>query len=73
MATRRERKLAGSGGRFVAVGAPLIVIGIVLALLVNVGIGAAIAILGALPVLVGVALILSAGVEQHSRKRRPLA
>jgi hypothetical protein len=76
MASRQERKLAGSGGRLVAIGAPLVVIGVVLALLLNgtaLGIGVAIAVLGAIPVVVGVVLMLSAGVEQHSRKQRPLA
>ena len=69
MATRKERKLAGSGGRLVA-------IGIVLALILDgtaSGIGAAIAVLGALPVVAGVVLLLSAGAEQHSRKDRPYA
>jgi multidrug efflux pump subunit AcrB len=76
MATRKERKLAGSGGRLVAIGAPLIVIGVVLALLLDhnsVGIGVAVAVLGAIPIAVGIALLLSAGVEQRSRKGKPFA
>jgi hypothetical protein len=76
MATRKERKLAGSGGRLVAVGLPLVVIGIVLALLLDgtaSGIGAAIAVLGVLPVVAGVVLLLSSGTERHSRKGRPYA
>ena len=76
MANRTERKLAGSGGRFVAIGAPLVVIGVVLALLLDhnsVGIGVAIAVLGAIPTVVGIVLMLSAGVNQHSRKDRPFA
>ena len=76
MATRKERKLAGSGGRLVAIGAPLVVIGLVLALLLDhnsVGIGVAIALLGAIPVAVGIALMLSAAVEQRSRKGKPFA
>jgi multidrug efflux pump subunit AcrB len=76
MATRQERKLADSGGRLVAIGAPLVVIGVVLALLLDgtpLGIGVAIAVLGAIPVVVGVALLLSAGVEQRARKHKPFA
>lgn len=76
MSSRQEHKLAGGGGRLVAIGAPLVVIGIVLALLLNgtaLGIGVAIAVLGAIPVVVGIALLLSAGVERHARKDRPFA
>ena len=76
MASRTERKLAGSGGRLVAIGAPLVVIGLVLALVLDgtaVGIGAAIGLLGAIPVVVGIVLLLSAGTEQHARKDRPFA
>ena len=74
MATHKERKLAGSGGRFVAIGAPLVVIGIILALLLDGtarGIGVAVAVLGALPVVVGAVLTLTAGAEQASRKDKP--
>ena len=76
MATRKERKLAGSGGRLVAIGLPLVVIGIVLALILEgtaSGIGVAIAVLGALPVVAGVVLLLSSGVEGRSRKNKPYA
>ena len=76
MTTRKERRLAGSGGRLVMIGLPLVVIGIVLALVLSgtaSGIGAAIAVLGILPVIAGVVLLLSAGTEQHSRKGRPYA
>ena len=76
MTTRKERKLAGSGGRLVMIGLPLVVIGIVLAVLLSgtaSGIGAAIAVLGTLPVVAGIVLLLSAGTEQHSRKDRPFA
>jgi hypothetical protein len=76
MASRQERKLAGSGARFIAIGAPLVVIGVVLALLLNgtaLGIGVAIAVLGAIPVVVGVVLLATAGTEQHARKDRPFA
>ncbi len=49
-------------------------IGVVLALLLDgtaLGIGVAIAVLGAIPVVVGIVLVLSAGVEQRKRKDRP--
>ena len=76
MATRQERKFAGNGGRFIAIGAPLLVIGIVLALVLDGtprGIGLAIAVLGSLPVVVGIVLLLTAGMEQRSRKDKPYA
>lgn len=76
MASRQERKLAGSGARFIAIGAPLVVIGVVLALLLSgtaLGIGVAIAVLGAIPVVVGIVLLATAGTEQHARKDRPFA
>jgi hypothetical protein len=71
---RQERKLAGSGGRFVAIGAPFVVIGVVLALLLDhnsVGIGVAIAVLGAIPVVVGLVLMASAGVQHRERQDKP--
>jgi len=76
MRARKERRLAGSGGRFIAIGAPLVVIGVVMALLLDgtaVGIGVAIAVLGAIPVVVGIVLLATAGTEQHARKDRPFA
>ena len=76
MTPRQERKLAGGGARFIAIGAPLVVIGIVLALLLSgtaLGIGVAIAVLGAIPVVVGIVMMLSSGVERHARKDRPFA
>ncbi len=76
MATRKERKMAGSGGRLVAIGLPLVVIGIALALILEgtaSGIGVAIAVLGSLPVAAGVVLLLSSSTERHSRKGRPYA
>ena len=76
MASRQERKLAGSGARFIAIGAPFVVIGLVLALLLNgntLGIGVAIAVLGAIPVVVGIVLLATAGTNQHARNDRPFA
>jgi hypothetical protein len=76
MNPRQERRLSGSGARFIAIGAPLVVIGIVLALLLNgnaIGIGVAIAVFGAIPVVVGIVLLATAGTEHHARKDRPFA
>jgi hypothetical protein len=68
--------MAGSGARFVTIGLPVVIVGVVLALLLDGtarGIGAAIAVLGAIPLVVGIVLMLSAGVEQRSRKHEPFA
>jgi hypothetical protein len=76
MATRKERKLTASGGPLVAVGAVLVVIGIVMALLLDgtaLGIGVAIAVIGAIPTVVGLVLIGSAGVSQRERQHKPWA
>jgi hypothetical protein len=73
---RQERRFVGSGSRLVAIGAPFVVIGLVLALLLDgtaLGIGVALAVLGAIPVVVGLVLMASAGVEHHARKDRPFA
>jgi hypothetical protein len=73
---RQERKLAGSGGRLMAIGTPLVVIGVVLALVLDhnsVGIGVAIAVLGAIPLAAGLALTLSAGVQRRDRQHKPWA
>ena len=71
---QQERKLAGSGARFMAIGAPLLAVGVVLALLLNhdfVGIGVTIAVLGAIPLVVGLVLTLSAGVQRRDREHKP--
>lgn len=76
MADRTERRLARAGSRWIALGIPLIVVGLVLALLFNgnaIGIGVAIAVLGAIPFCVGVALALGSGVERHARRDKPFA
>ena len=73
---QQERKLAGSGGRFVAIGVPLLIVGVVLALLLDhnsVGIGVAIAVLGAIPTVLGIVLMLSAGVQRRDRQGKPWA
>ena len=71
---RQERKLAASGGRLMAIGGPLIVVGVILALLfdhTSVGIGVAIAVLGGIPFVAGLALTLSAGVQRRDRQGKP--
>jgi hypothetical protein len=73
---QQERKLAGSGGRFVAIGVPLLIVGVVLALVLDhnsVGIGVAIAVLGAIPTILGIVLMLSAGVQHRDRQGKPWA
>ena len=76
MAPRTERKMTTSGSRLALIGLPLVVIGLTLALLLDgtaSGIGLAIVALGTLPVLAGVVLLLSSGVEGRSRKGKPYA
>jgi len=73
---QQERKLVGSGGRFVAIGVPLLIVGVVLALVLDhnsVGIGVAIAVLGAIPTVLGIVLMLSAGVQHRDRQGKPWA
>jgi hypothetical protein len=73
---RTERKMAGSGSRFVMLGLPLVVIGVVLALLLDhnsVGIGVAIAVIGAIPTVLGLVLMGTAGVSQRERQHKPWA
>ena len=73
---QQERKLTSSGGRFIAVGLPLVVVGVVIALLLDgnaVGIGVAIAVLGAIPVALGIVLSLTAGVQRRDREDKPWA
>jgi hypothetical protein len=73
---QQERKLAGSGGRFVAIGVPLLIVGVVLALVLDhnsVGIGVAIAVLGAIPTVLGLVLMATAGVQRRDRQGKPWA
>jgi hypothetical protein len=68
-----ERKLGGSGGRFLLIGAPIVIVGILLWILWRPGIGAAVTVLGCIPLAVGVALIASAAVSRRSRTGKPFA
>lgn len=68
--------MAGSGTRFMMIGLPLVVVGVVIALLLDgtaLGIGVAIAVLGAIPLVVGIVLTLSAGVQRRDRQDKPWA
>jgi hypothetical protein len=76
MPSRNERQLASGGHWLTGMGAPFVVVGVVLALLLDGtarGIGVAVAVLGAIPLVVGIVLLLSAGVEGRSRKDKPFA
>jgi hypothetical protein len=75
-APQDERKFADNGARFVAVGAPLVVVGVVVAILFDGpprGIGITIASLAAIPVVVGLALLLIAWVSRRYREGKPFA
>jgi hypothetical protein len=73
---RQEGKAASTAGRFVAIGAPVFVIGLVMALLLDhtaLGIGVALAVLGAIPIVVGLVLMTGAGVHRRARHGKPFA
>jgi hypothetical protein len=69
----RDRALAGNGGRFIAIGLPIVIVGVLLWLFWRPGIGATIALFGCIPLAVGVALIASAAVSRRSRAGKPFA
>jgi predicted RNA methylase len=65
--------MAGAGSGFIAIGVPLVLAGTVLALLLDGyvrGIAAAIAVLGAIPLVVGLVLVGSAGVHRRERQHK---
>jgi high-affinity Fe2+/Pb2+ permease len=74
---RRNHKQSTSGLRFLAIGAVLFAIGLVIALIadggLSSGIGAAFMILGGLPAVVGVGLLGTSFVESRSREDKPFA
>jgi uncharacterized membrane protein HdeD (DUF308 family) len=72
----RDRKLSGTGTRLLLVGIVLVAIGVALFIPLNgtaAGIGAAIGFLGALPLIAGLVLMVSAAVSRRSRAGKPFA
>ena len=78
-APQQEGKQKATGMRLLAIGAALIVVGIVLLLLLSSdsgttqGIGVAFLLLGALPAIVGLVLVASSFISGRSRKGKPFA
>lgn len=74
---QREAKQKGTGVRLIGAGAVLIVIGLGVVLLVDKGtpkgIGVALMLLGALPVIAGGVIAGSALISARSRKDKPFA
>jgi hypothetical protein len=68
-----DRKMTGSGGRFLLIGAPIVIVGILLWVLWRPGIGAAVTVLGCIPLVVGVTLLASSAVSRRSRAGKPFA
>jgi hypothetical protein len=68
-----DRKMAGSGGRFLVIGLPIVIVGILIWVLWKPGIGAAVTVLGCIPLAVGGALLASAAVSRRSRAGKPFA
>jgi hypothetical protein len=67
----RERTLAGNGGRFLAVGAAIAIVGIVVWIVWKPGIGAAITALGCIPLMAGIGLLASAALSRGARSDKP--
>jgi uncharacterized membrane protein HdeD (DUF308 family) len=65
--------MAGTGGKWIALGVPIIAVGVLIWLFLSTGIGAAVTLLGCLPVAVGVVLMISAAVSRRSRAGKPFA
>ena len=73
---QQERKLAPAAAVSSRSACRCVVIGVVIALLLDgtaLGIGVAIAVLGAIPLVVGIVLTLSAGVQRRDRQNKPWA
>jgi len=73
---QRDRKLSGNGMRLLALGAVLIVIGLVITIPLEgtpAGIGWALIALGCVPAVAGIALVGSAFVSRWSRANKPFA
>jgi hypothetical protein len=73
---QRDRKMSGSGMRLLAIGAVLIVIGLVVTIPLEgtaAGIGWALIALGCVPAVAGIALVGSSFVSRWSRANKPFA
>jgi hypothetical protein len=68
-----DRKMTGSGGRWLLIGAPIVIVGVLLWVLWRPGPGAAVTVLGCIPLAVGATLIASAAVSRRSRAGKPFA
>jgi len=69
----RDKRMTGNGGRFLAIGLAKIVVGVIIVIAVDTGIGLAIVGLGCVPAGAGAALLASAAVSRRSRSGRPFA
>jgi hypothetical protein len=67
----RDRAMAGNGGRFAAIGAAIAIVGIVVWIAWKPGIGAAITILGCIPLMAGIGLLASAALSRGARSGKP--
>jgi uncharacterized membrane protein HdeD (DUF308 family) len=70
---RTEAKQGATGSRLLMIGGVVIVAGLLILLLVDGGIGAAVMVLGALPAVAGLVLLGSAAVGRRSRQGKDWA
>jgi hypothetical protein len=63
--------MAGNGARFLAIGAAIVVVGIIVWIVWKPGIGAAITILGCIPLMAGIGLVASAALSRGARSGKP--
>jgi hypothetical protein len=67
----RDRAMAGNGARFLAIGAAIVIVGIIVWIVWKPGIGAAITILGCIPLMAGIGLVASAALSRGARSGKP--
>jgi hypothetical protein len=63
--------MAGNGTRFVGIGIAIVVVGVILWIVWKPGIGAAVTILGCIPLMAGIGLIASAALSRGARSGKP--
>jgi hypothetical protein len=63
--------MAGNGARFLAIGAAIVIVGIIVWIVWKPGIGAAITILGCIPLMAGIGLVASAALSRGARSGKP--